>query len=197
MWTIPGISADKGGQAEFLRSCRDAPRTIAPMNMDLTTFQAVQLGLQTISSMAIAGGLIFTAVQVRRSHRATYVSNYTRLVEMQNALRKIRVDSPSLAYVHSHDVEGLVSDDDIRDHFLNLMQLAVFEIIWFSHLHGQIPHDYWESWERRMKDVAAEPSFRRMLASPAMKIMHDDFEKYIRGVVDQVHERHVRIERPD
>ena len=167
------------------------------MDMQLTTFQAVQLGLQTISSLAIAGGLIFTALQVRRSHRATYVSNYTRLVEMQNALRRMRVDSPRLAYVHAHDVEGLVSDDDIRDYFLNLMQLAVFEVIWFSHKNGQVPHDYGASWERRMRDVAAEPSFRAMLCSPAMKIMHDEFEKYIRGLVRSVAERPAHVARPD
>jgi hypothetical protein len=81
--------------------------------------------------------------------------------------------------VDQHDVEGLNSPQEIREYFLNLMQLSVFEIVWFSHKHGQLPDDYFQSWVNRMKALAREGSFQRMLRRPAMKILHDEFERYI------------------
>ncbi len=58
----------------------------------------------------------------------------------------MRVDDPSLASVYQHDVQGMSSDREIREYFMNLMQLSVFEIVWFSHKHGQLPDDYYQSW---------------------------------------------------
>ena len=135
--------------------------------------------LQALSSFAIAGGLIFTAVQFRAARRAQHVANFAKLVDMQFELRKMRVDDPSLARVYKHDVEGLHDDDEIRFYFMNLMQLSIFEIVWFSHKHGQIPDDYFESWVKRMQDIEREDSFRQMIRNPSMKILHDEFQRYV------------------
>jgi hypothetical protein len=62
----------------------------------------------------------------------------------------------------------------------------LFEIAWYAHKEGQLPRDYFQSWERRMMQLAREPSFQRMLDSPAMKIMHDDFETYVRRSLAKV-----------
>lgn len=150
------------------------------------TFQEVQLILQSISSFAIAGGLVFTAFQFRHVRKAQHVANFSKLVELQMQLRKMRVDDPSIAKVFRHDMQGLDGPDDVREYFFNLMQLSVYEIVWFSHRQGQIPADYYRSWDQRMREIATEPSFRRMMASPAMKIMHDDFQTYIRDLVRDV-----------
>ena len=61
-----------------------------------TTLQIVQIILQALSSSAIAGGLIFTAVRFRQARKAQLVANFSKLVELQYGLRKIRVDHPSL-----------------------------------------------------------------------------------------------------
>src|SRR5690349_13767064 len=106
----------------------------------------IQITLQSISSFAIAAGLIFTAVQFRQYRRAVHVANFSKLVEMQLHLREMRVHDPSLAAVYRHDVEHLANDREIREYFMNLMQLSVFEIVWFSHKNGQLPDDYFESW---------------------------------------------------
>lgn len=143
----------------------------------------VQIVLQALSSFAIAGGLIFTALQFRHVRRTQHVANFAKLVEMQMRLREMRVNDPSLADVDRHDVEGLNSPQEIREYFLNLMQLSVFEIVWYSHKHGQIPDDYYNSWLTRMKKLTEEDSFRRMVNRPAMKILHDEFEEYIKKLV--------------
>lgn len=141
--------------------------------------QHVQVALQAVSSFAIAGGFLYTAFQFRQWRKAQHVANFTKLVELQMSLRRIRVDDPSIASVHAHDVEGLASEREVREYFLNLMQLAVFEIAWFSRRHGQLSDDYFRSWADRMRLISGEESFRRMLAKRGVKIMHDDFQRYI------------------
>jgi hypothetical protein len=138
-----------------------------------------QLLLQSISSLAIATGIIVAAVQFRHWRKVAHVSNFTKLVEMQMELRKMRVDDPSLAKVYKHDVEGMANDQEIREYFMNLMQVSIFEIVWFSHINDMIPDDYWDSWVKRMRDIATEESFQKMVGSPSMKILHDDFQKYL------------------
>src|SRR5215207_1836351 len=146
--------------------------------------QLLQITLQALSSFAIAGGLIFTAVQFRQARKAQVVANFSKLVELQYQLRQIRVHNPSLASVHQHDVEHLGSDREIQEYFLNLMQLSLFEIAWYAHKNGQLPSDYFHSWTRRMWQVAREQSFRRMIDNPAMKIMHDEFDVFVRRLID-------------
>lgn len=145
--------------------------------------------LQSISSLAVAGGFIFSALQFRNWRKAAHVANFTRLVELQMHLREMRVKDPDLADVYRHDVQDLQNDREVREYFFNLMQLSIYEIVWFSHKEGQLPEDYYHSWEKRMHAIAAEPSFRKMMASPAMKIMHDGFQDYITGLVSRVAER--------
>lgn len=145
--------------------------------------------LQSLSAMAIAGGFIFSAIQFRTYRRAAHVANFTKMVELQMHLREMRVNDPNLAGVYRHDVKDLVDAKDVQEYFFNLMQLSVYEIVWFSYHAGQLPADYYRSWEQRMRDIASEPSFRKMLANPGMKIMHDDFYRYILKLVQEVPER--------
>jgi hypothetical protein len=145
--------------------------------------QILQITLQALSAFAIAGGLLYTAFQFREARKSQNVANFAKLVELQYQLRKIRVDNPALAAVHKDDVAHLGSDREIQEYFLSLMQLSLFEIAWFAHRQGQLPEDYFHSWERRMRQLGNEESFRRMLESPAMKIMHDDFDKYVRALL--------------
>lgn len=144
----------------------------------------VQIILQALSSFAIAGGLIFTAVQFRNARKAQDVANFSKLVELQMHLREMRVTDPALARVYKHDVEGMQSDQEIRYHFMNLMQLSVFEIVWYAHKQGQLSEDYYQSWVRRMRDIEGEESFRRMFLSAAPKILHDQFEQFIASMVE-------------
>lgn len=145
--------------------------------------QIVQIVLQALTSFAIAGGLIFTAIEFRNSRKAQLVANFSKLVELQSQLRYVRVEQPSLASVSPGDVENLKSDREIQEYFLNLIQLSIFEIAWYAHKHGQLPPDYFHSWSTRMREVAQEQSFRKMLDNPSMKIMHDEFDTYIRALL--------------
>ena len=149
--------------------------------MQATTLQYVQVILQALSSFAIAGGLIFTAVQFRQARQAQLVANFAKLVEMQFQLRRIRVDNPSLA--DPQDVEQIGSDREIQEYFLNLMQLSLFEIAWYAHDLGQLSDDYYDSWISRMWQSGQEPAFRRMIENPSMKIMHDEFAQFVRELV--------------
>ncbi|HVZ94069.1 MAG TPA: hypothetical protein VG797_06125 [Phycisphaerales bacterium] len=149
------------------------------------TLLELQIIVQSISALGIAGGLIYTAIQFKRWRQAAHVANFTKLVELQMQLRKMRVDDPSLAHIYKHDVQDLHSEREIREHFMNLMQLSVYEIVWFSYQQGQIPRDYYESWETRMRAIASEDSFRKMITGPAMKILHDSFQAYMLELVRQ------------
>jgi hypothetical protein len=151
----------------------------------MPSIQIVQVTLQALSAFAIAGGLLYTAFQFRLARKAQAVANFAKLVELQYDLRKIRVDHPSLASVHKRDVEHLHSDREIQEYFLSLMQLSLFEIAWYAHKEGQLPDDYFQSWERRMEQLGDEEAFRAMLANPAMKIMHDDFYSYVRELLQR------------
>ena len=149
----------------------------------MPSLQILQISLQALSSFAIAGGLFYTAVQFREARKAQGVANFAKLVELQYDLRKIRVDFPSLASLYEDDVKYLHSDRDIQAYFLSLMQLSLFEIAWYAHKEGQLPDDYFRSWEKRMLQLGEEKAFRDMLANPSMKIMHDDFDEYVRALV--------------
>ena len=148
------------------------------------TLQMVQVLMQSLSSLCIAGSLIYAAFQFRAARNSTQVANFTRLVELQMQLRRMRVEDPSLAYVYKHDVANLKSDQEIREYFMNLMQLSIFEIVWFGHRHGTIPDDYFESWAKRMEAIKTEESFRKMMENPSMKILHDEFDAYVRRLID-------------
>ncbi|MEX2219002.1 MAG: hypothetical protein WD749_09605 [Phycisphaerales bacterium] len=151
--------------------------------MPPTSLHLLQILLQALASFAIAGGLIFTAIQFRNARKAQLVANFSKLVELQYHLRELRVNEPALASVYRHDVEHLHSDEEIREYFLNLMQLSLFEIAWYAHRHGQLPEDYFRSWAKRMWQIGQEDSFRRMINNPSMKILHDDFQAYVVALV--------------
>lgn len=148
--------------------------------MDLLVIQVI---FQSIAATAVTVGVIYASRQFRHWRSTAHVANFTKLVELQMQLRRMRVENPSLAEVYRHDVRHLESERDIREYFFNLMQLSVFEIVWFSYRSGQLPEDYFQSWERRMLDIATEPSFRAMMGNTSMKILHDDFQTYVLGLV--------------
>jgi hypothetical protein len=143
------------------------------------TVAHVQLVFQIITALSIAGGFLYAAIQFREAKRAAHVANFTKLVEMQMELRKMRVDDPTLAAVYTHDMQGLTSPEDVRQYFFNLMQLSLFEIAWYSHKLGQLPDDYYQSWVTRMRVIQTEDSFKKMMHSPAMKILHDEFQQLV------------------
>ena len=72
---------------------------------------------------------------------------------------------------------------EIQDYFLSLMQLSLFKIAWYAHKNGQLPDDYFNSWTSRVWEIGQEKSFRSMIDNPAMKIMHDDFDAYVRRLI--------------
>jgi hypothetical protein len=150
------------------------------------TLEIVKIAFQAMSSTIFACGLFYTAMQFRHWRRAAYVSNFTKLVELQMQLRRMRVEDPSLARIYKHDVVDLQTDEEIREHFLNLMQLSIFEIVWFSHRMKQLPDDYYRSWVDRMKILEQEESFQKMIDDKKMKILHDEFQRYVRDMTAQV-----------
>lgn len=146
----------------------------------------IQLALQAVSSLSIGGGFLFAAYQFINVRHAQKVANFTRLVELQMQLRRMRVEDPALASVYQDDVADLRTPEEIRCYFFNLLQLSVFEIAWYARQQGQLSAEYFASWERRMRVIAAEKSFQKMMNNPAMKILHDQFERYILELMREV-----------
>lgn len=154
--------------------------------MPTLSIPELQIIMQAITSLCIAGSFLYGAIQFRNYRRSQYVANFTKLVELQMSLRRMRVDDPALAKVFRDDVKELSSDAEIREYFFVLMQLSVFEIVWFSHKQGQLPDDYYTSWVERMRAIESEPSFQRMFNNPSMKLMHNEFQKYIADMLSKL-----------
>lgn len=142
-----------------------------------------QVALQGIASLALTVTFIYAAMQFRDWKRAQHVTNFAKLVEMQMHLREMRIQDPTLAHVYQQDVANLGSEQAIREHFFNMMQLSIFEIAWFSHREGQLSDDYFDSLKERIRALAIEPSFQRALADPAVKIMHEGFLQFLRDLL--------------
>ena len=85
------------------------------------------LFVQAVSLLGVAGGLLYTGVQLRNWRNAQYVTNFTKLVELQMQLRKRVVDDPTLASA-TLGIGVEISPDVIRGDFYNLMQVNLFEI---------------------------------------------------------------------
>ena len=117
---------------------------------------AIQLVAQAISTLAVAVGLIYAALQFRGWRTAPYVTNFTELVKLQLELRKMVVDDPALARP-GLGFSAETPPENIRSDFYNLMQLSLFEIAWFGHLKRQLTDDYFNSWITNMAEVAKRP----------------------------------------
>jgi len=143
-----------------------------------------QFVVQAVSTLGVAGGLVYAGLQLRGWRDAQYVANFTKLVELQLQLRKMLVDDPSLA------LQGLglppdTPPNDIRGDYYNLMQLSLFEIAWFTHLHGQLTDDYFDSWVDSMTEVVQRPAFKEMWRREQLKIMHSGFRDYMNKVLKE------------
>src|SRR5262249_13881446 len=144
------------------------------------TFQVV---LQVVSVLAVAGGLVYAALLFWGWEAGPYVADFTTLVEVQLILRQMVVEDPTLATLGAGVLPGVVPDE-IRGTFYNLMQVSLFEIAWFSHQHGQLPHDYFVSWVASMAAVAQRPAFRTMWQRDEAKILHDGFRQYMNTLLE-------------
>jgi hypothetical protein len=142
----------------------------------------LQVVLQVVSALAVTVGLVYTAMQFRGWRTTQYVANFTKLVELQLQLRKMVVDDPALATLAG--VAPGSTPDEIRGNYYNLMQVSLFEIAWFSHQHGQLPHDYFASWAANMAAITQRPAFGAMWQSDTTKILHDGFRQYMNTLVD-------------
>jgi len=137
-----------------------------------------------MSTLGVAGGLVYAGLQLRGWRDAQYVVNFTKLVELQLQLRKMLVDDPTLAFQGL----GLPPDTppkDIRGDYYNLMQLSLFEIAWFTHLHRQLTDDYFDSWVDSMSEVVQRPAFKEMWRREQLKIMHRGFRDYMNSVIKE------------
>ena len=143
----------------------------------------LQVLLQIVSTLAVAGSMVYAALQFRGWRAAQHVANFTKIVELQLELRKMRVDDPSLARVDPTAAPA-GSPEDIRAFYYNLMQLSLFEIAWFSHQHGQLEHGYFESWIAMISEMAKRPSFRSMWDSNTTKIMDARFRQFVDDLVE-------------
>jgi hypothetical protein len=141
----------------------------------------LQVVLQAVSALAVAEELVYVALQFRGWRTAQHVANFTTLVELQ--LRKMVVEEPTLAILGAGIHPGGVPDE-IRGNFYNLMQVSLFEIAWFSHQLGQLPHDYFASYVASMAVVAQRPAFRTMWQSDRTKILHDGFRQYMNTLLE-------------
>src|SRR5262249_32896932 len=142
----------------------------------------LQVVLQVMSELAVTVGLVYTALQFRGWRTTQHVANFTKLVELQLELRKMVVDDPALATLAG--VAPGATPDETRGNFYNLMQVSLFEIAWFSHQHGQLPHDYFASWVENMAAGARRVAFRDMGEGDGTKILHDGFRHYMETLID-------------
>ncbi len=143
-----------------------------------------QILVPAVSTLGVAGGLVYAGLQLRGWRDAQYVANFTKLVELQLELRKMLVDDPTLAF-HGLDMSPGIPPEDIRADYYNLMQLSLFEIAWFTHKRGQLTDDYFNSWVDSMEEVVQRPAFTEMWQREQLKIMHSGFRDYMNKVLKE------------
>jgi hypothetical protein len=144
----------------------------------------LQISLQVVTALAVAGGFVYAALQFRGWRTAQYVANFTKLVELQLQLRKMVVDDPTLAPI-GLSMPADRSPDELRSYFYNLMQLSLFEIAWFGYTNGQLPKDYFDSWLANISLLSKRKSFHTMWRSDTTKIMHAGFRHYMDGLMKE------------
>ena len=138
----------------------------------------LQVVLQAVSALAVTGGAGLRGLAV------SGVANRAACGEFYHAGRaaittpQMAVEDPTLATLGA-GMSPETAPDEIRGNFYNLMQVSLFEIAWFSHQHGQLPHDYFASWVASMAVVAQRPAFRTMWQSDRTKILHAGFRQYM------------------
>ena len=86
----------------------------------------LQVVLQAVSALAVAGGLVYAALQFRGWWTAQHVANFTTLVELQLQLRQMVVEESTLAILGA-GMSPETAPDEIRGNFYNLMQVSLFE----------------------------------------------------------------------
>ncbi len=145
-----------------------------------------QLLLQSISALAAAGGLIYFVLELRGWRTAQYVANFTKLVELQLGLRRMRMDDPSLVTQDSDTALASYPPEKVRIYFYYLMQVSLFEVAWFSHHQGQLPDDYFQSWVNSIRQLIHHPGFRFMWETETTKIMHGEFRRYLDQLMAEV-----------
>jgi hypothetical protein len=150
----------------------------------------LQVIVQAIPVLAAAGGLIYAGLQFRGWQITQYVSNFTKLVELQLQLRKMIVDDPALAPTSSVTPPRDAAEE-MRRYYYALMQVSVFEIAWYTHKKGQLTDDYFASWEAAILSMAKYPVFRAMWRTDRTKIMHVGFRQYVDNLIEKftVHEQ--------
>jgi hypothetical protein len=142
-----------------------------------------QFVVQFISTLGVAGGVVYAGKQLRGWRDSQYIANFTKLVQLQLEMRKMAVDDPTLAF-QSHGAPA-ATPRDIREDYYNLMQLRLFEIAWFTHLHGQLTDDYFNSWVAGMAEVIQRPAFKTMWDKERLKIQHSGFRDYMNEMMKQ------------
>ena len=172
-------------QSESLFSIRQVRLLNSAANIKESPMNSlVQTIVQAVSVLSMAGGLVYAALQFRGWRTAQHVANVTKLIELQLQLRKMMVDDPSLAPT-GLSIAGKLTKEETRAHFYNLMQLSLFEIAWFSHNHGQLTDDYFESWQVNMSEIVKRPAFRSMWMNDETKILHLGFKKYMDELIER------------
>jgi hypothetical protein len=147
------------------------------------TSAMIQTIVQAVSVLSMAGGLVYAALQFRGWRTAQHVANVTKLIELQLELRKMLVDDPSLAPTGLSIPPEVISKEETRGHFYNLMQLSLFEIAWYSRIHGQLTDDYFTSWQENMTVIVKRPAFRAMWNSDQTKILHAGFRQFMDSLI--------------
>jgi len=143
-----------------------------------------QFLVQIVSTLGVAGGVVYAGKQLRGWRDSQYIANFTKLVQLQLEHRKRLVDDPALA-LQGIGLPAGTPPEDIREDYYNLMQLRLFEIAWFTHLHGQLTDDYFNSWVAGMAEVIERPAFKAMWQKERLKIQHSEFRDYMNEMMKE------------
>lgn len=117
------------------------------MVLDSTTLEFVQLGSSIIGSIAVALTVVYLAIQVRASTKATYSQTYQTAVAALGDMAAIVGESKEKSRLYAvgmADPDKLDEDEYLQFAYLGISLFRKYENAYFQYRSGMIDDEFWD-----------------------------------------------------
>lgn len=165
--------------------------------MSSTTLEIVQIASSIVGSVAVALTVVYLAIQVRASTRATYSQTYQTAVAALGDMAAIVGESKEKSKLYADgmaDPDQLDDDEYLQFAYLGISLFRKYENAYFQYRSGMIDDEFWDGhrdnllwffhrpgtqrWWRERR-LGFSKSFREYLESTSEADMAAQDERYV------------------
>jgi hypothetical protein len=162
-----------------------------------TTLEVVQIASSIVGSIAVALTVVYLAIQVRASTRATYSQTYQTAVAALGEMAAIVGESKEKSKLYANgmaDPDLLDEDEYLQFAYLGISLFRKYENAYFQYRSGMIDDEFWDGhrdnllwffhrpgtqrWWRERR-LGFSKSFREYLESTSESDMAAQEERYV------------------